>query len=176
MRHRTTFTCAHLIAVGKIGSGGLQEATSPNRCPLNHSEFYYSRNLPMSDATKAALDAAIEAHIADEHDDNTIMLRGYILQAAGNGVEDSKTAATTYSSPAATKAQSSPSAYSPSSTPTRTHHASGATMTNENWVLLLNALMPLAAFASGFFGFWFLIWYTKRIERQEREEQDRDRT
>jgi hypothetical protein len=49
-------------------------------------------------------------------------------------------------------------------------------MTNENWVLLLNALMPLAAFASGFFGFWFLIWYTKRIERQEREEQDRDRT
>jgi hypothetical protein len=44
----------------------------------------------MSDATKAALDAAIEAHIADEHDDNTIMLRGYILQAAGNGVEDSR--------------------------------------------------------------------------------------
>jgi hypothetical protein len=44
----------------------------------------------MSDATKAALDAAIEAHIADEHDDNTIMLRGYILQAAGNGIEDSR--------------------------------------------------------------------------------------
>ena len=44
----------------------------------------------MSAATKAALDAAIEAHIADEHDDNTIMLRGYILQAAGNGIEDTR--------------------------------------------------------------------------------------
>jgi hypothetical protein len=46
----------------------------------------------MSDTTKAALDAAIEAHLAEEHDDSTIMLRGYILQAAGNGIEDTRDA------------------------------------------------------------------------------------
>jgi len=44
----------------------------------------------MSDSTKAAMERAIEAHIADEHDDNTVMLKAYILQAAGSGLSDER--------------------------------------------------------------------------------------
>lgn len=44
----------------------------------------------MSAETKAAMERAIEAHIADEHDDETMLLGAYILQAAGNGIKDSR--------------------------------------------------------------------------------------
>lgn len=48
----------------------------------------------MSAETKAALEAAIEAHIADEHDDPTLILSAYILQAMGSGISDSRNALT----------------------------------------------------------------------------------
>lgn len=44
----------------------------------------------MSSETKAALEIAIEAHIADEHGDETMLLSAYILQATGNGIKDSR--------------------------------------------------------------------------------------
>ena len=43
----------------------------------------------MSDATKKAIENAIEAHMAEEHD-MSVMLTGYILQAMGSSAEDNR--------------------------------------------------------------------------------------
>lgn len=44
----------------------------------------------MSAETKDTMERAIEAHLADEHQDDTLMLKAYILQAAGNGLSDER--------------------------------------------------------------------------------------
>jgi len=43
----------------------------------------------MSEATKKALEAALESHMSDEHGMN-IMLTGYILQGCGSSAEDDR--------------------------------------------------------------------------------------
>lgn len=46
----------------------------------------------MSAETKAAMELAIEAHIADEHQDASMILTAYILQAMGSGIGDNRNA------------------------------------------------------------------------------------
>jgi len=48
----------------------------------------------MSADTKATMERAIEAHISDEHGDDSIILKAYILQAAGTGLADDRDALT----------------------------------------------------------------------------------
>jgi hypothetical protein len=45
----------------------------------------------VSAETLASVEKAIEAHLADENGDPSIILTGFILQAAGQGLSDDRT-------------------------------------------------------------------------------------